>query len=731
MKSILKKTFIINYFILLTGLFLVEIIFKLISGGEIMEASTLRIFIGLNIFCVIVSFLMNFLRNNFIKKFLIGLMIFALATYSCAELGFYNFLGVYMSVQTSSQFGAVVDYISDFIASFKLQYFLTFIPFILYLPTAIFLNKGRRDKLSLKNSAIVLAVVFAVTIPFYAFTIVSKKFQDKFQIVTNANLFLTASNPTLTVKEYGTLGFVFLDFKAMLFPVTIEVDYSNSDPFGVDEEVLPEEEVVDLRRTFDDTKWNEVINSETNKTLNSLNKYFINRKITMKNEMTGLFENKNLIVIMIESANDILYDEKYFPNFNKLVQGGWSWENNYSPRNSCATMNNEFSGMTSLYSIYNTCTASKYKVNYYYESIFNLFNNKDYITFSEHNYTEAYYPRKTIHPNMGSGEYFSVQKLGIPYSNEYINWSNDDDAMKSILKIVDKKREENEHFMTWWTTVSSHQPYGVNSIQGGANFDMTKDTKYPKDVRRYMSKLKILDNALGLLLDGLEERGILEDTVIVLYGDHYPYGIKTSNLNKVLDYDTSEDLNAEQVPFVIYNAGTTDGTVFKEYTSYMNILPTLANLFNLDYDPRLYLGYDLFSSDARSLTVFADGSWKNEVGFYNASKNKIKYYGEEKYTPEQIAAINNDIAAKIDVSEKAIKNNYFTYLYKKLYGNGGNVQTTTKPTTTTTKPTTTTTKPTTTTTTVGVTTKPVTTTSSTTTTTTTTTTTKAQEDNNN
>ena len=142
MKSIFKKTFIINYFILLTGLFLVEIIFKLISGGEIMEASTLRIFIGLNIFCVIVSFLMNFLRNNVIKKFLMGLMIFALATYSCAELGFYNFLGVYMSVQTSSQFGAVVDYLSVFIASFKLQYFLTFIPFILYLPTAIFLIKG-------------------------------------------------------------------------------------------------------------------------------------------------------------------------------------------------------------------------------------------------------------------------------------------------------------------------------------------------------------------------------------------------------------------------------------------------------------------------------------------------------------------------------------------------------------------------------------------------------------
>jgi phosphoglycerol transferase MdoB-like AlkP superfamily enzyme len=349
-----------------------------------------------------------------------------------------------------------------------------------------------------------------------------------------------------------------------------------------------------------------------------------------------------------------------------MIKGGWSWENNYSPRNACATMNNEFSGMTSLYSIIKTCTASKYKNNNYHESVFNLFNNQNYNTFSVHDYTDAYYPRKTIHPNMGSGEYYGVNKLGISYSSEYVNWANDDEAMKSFLKILDKKTNNGEHFMSWFTTVSSHQPYGVDSKQGNAYYDMTKGTKYPSDVRRFMSKLKFVDDALGILMDGLEERGMLEDTVIVLYGDHYPYGISTNNLNKVLDYDTKKDKNAEQVPFVIYNAGTTDGTVFKEYTSYMNILPTLANLFNLDYDPRLYLGYDLFSEDAVSMTVFADGSWKNEIGFYDASKNKVKYYGDKKYTQEEVTAINKDISAKMAISEKAIESNYFKYLNTQL-----------------------------------------------------------------
>ena len=65
----------------------------------------------------------------------------------------------------------------------------------------------------------------------------------------------------------------------------------------------------------------------------------------------------------MESVNDIFINPELYPNFYKMLSEGWYFENNYSPRNSCATMNNEFSAMTSIYSIYNTCTASKYKNN--------------------------------------------------------------------------------------------------------------------------------------------------------------------------------------------------------------------------------------------------------------------------------------------------------------------------------------------------------------------------------
>lgn len=659
MKEKINNSYLITYIILIFGMFIPEMIFKLINKSNIFDISTLRIFLGLNIFCAIISFILGF-ANHIVKKIVTSILVFASSIYTCAQLGFFNFLGVYISFQTSSQLGAVKDYVKDFIRSFKPEFFLVFIPFVLIILIYIFFSKKmNKEKIRLKSNVIISSTILVASIVLYAVTILTPGLQNKYQTVTNKKLFLTASNPSLTVEQFGTLGFCFLDLKALTFPVILEENYSINTNYN------GSSTITEYSREIDDSIWVKVIDEEADKKMNSLNNYFINRKITDKNEYTGLLEDKNLIVIMMESVNDIFINPEYYPNFYKLVSEGWYWENNYSPRNSCATMNNEFSGMTSLYSIYNTCTASRYKTNSYYESMFNIFNNSNYVTFSAHNYTDAYYPRKTIHPNMGSGEYFSVEKIGIDYSNEYINWSNDDDFMAEILNIIDSKTEENKRFMTWLTTVSSHQPYSVDSIQGNRYYDLTEDTDYPEDVRRYMSKLKILDDGLGILLEGLEDRNILDDTVIVLYGDHYPYGISTDNLNIVLDYDTKEYYNAERVPFVIYNSEL-ESKVYSEYTSYINILPTLANLFNLEYDPRLYLGTDLLSSDYESRVVFADGSWKNENYYYDATKNKVTNFTDKELSLDELKLINDDINTKINVSNDAIKNNYFDYLEEKL-----------------------------------------------------------------
>jgi len=117
---------------------------------------------------------------------------------------------------------------------------------------------------------------------------------------------------------------------------------------------------------------------------------------------------------------------------------------------------------------------------------------------------------------------------------------------------------------------------------------------------------------------------------------------------------------------VIYNSKMT-ATKFKEYTSYMNIVPTLANLFDLEYDPRLYAGQDILSSDYENRIVFSDGSWRDNKAFYDAGSGKITYFqSSNTYTTEEVKEINNTIKERMEMSSLAIKTNYFKNLYEKM-----------------------------------------------------------------
>ena len=91
-------------------------------------------------------------------------------------------------------------------------------------------------------------------------------------------------------------------------------------------------------------------------------------------------------------------------------------------------------------------------------------------------------------------------------------------------------------------------------------------------------------------------------------------------------------------------------------------LVELNNLFNLDYDPRLYLGEDLFSDNLTNRVIYADGSWQDDVAIYNSASSSIDYLGEKIYTTEELQRINQDVMNKIRMSNLAISENYFNYL---------------------------------------------------------------------
>lgn len=672
-----------NYFLLMMTLFVEELIFRWCVGFSLLDWSVLRIFIGLNMVCLALSAIFSFF-GRIVSNILTFIVAFIGTAYAIIQAGFVNYLGVFMSFGTASQAGAVQDYIMDYIASFSWKFWLIAVPvvllFIFYilfdyrlkilenndtidfadkfdseerkkLNDQILARKRRSRKVNAKINAVVIAVMLAGV---YYYTLGAAFMQNDLQLKSTKSLFNNPDIPNIAMGQFGYTMYAFVDVKSVVLP-SKGTDEIESFEEGYDK---PEQVSSDFTRYIDDTIWEQVIANETRSNFKILNNYYISQEITDKNDFTGFFKDKNLILIMMESTNNMLINKDLFPNVYKLYNEGWAWDNAYSPRNSCSTGNNEMSGMTSLFTINNSCTANNYKKNIYPEAIFNLFNNAGYTTTSFHNYTDQYYARTVYHPNMGSGHFYGVQELGIPYSNVYKEWPSDVELIEKVLDIT----KDQDKFMTWITSVSAHQPYTQSSVLGDKYLDLLDDTNYNISLKRYLSKLMEFDKAIGALLDGLEEQGKLDDTVIVMYADHYPYGLTTSTINSYFDYDVTKRFEVDRTPFIIYNTKM-KAQKHSEYTSYVNVTPTVANLFDLDYDPRLYAGKDILSNNYENRVIFADGSWQDQVAFYSAANGKITYFEPNTtYTAEEIKNINTIVKNRISMSNLAIKNNYFNYL---------------------------------------------------------------------
>ena len=372
----------------------------------------------------------------------------------------------------------------------------------------------------------------------------------------------------------------------------------------------------------------------------------------------------------------------------KIYNEGISFRNNFSPRNNCSTGNNEFTTLTSMFTINNTCTANTYASNKYYQSVFGVFKDAGYKTTSYHDYTQKYYRRNKIHTNLGVDKFYGVTDLEMEYNEKYEEWPSD----VVMFKQAQKYYMNEDKFMAYFATVTPHQTYHVPSEFGDKYVDNWKDTDYSMRLKRYLSKLKTLDLALEELLRQLEEAGKLDDTVIALFGDHYPYGLQDSDINKYLkannagytiSRNSTKNKNVDRTPLVIYNSQIEPVQV-EEYTTIIDLLPTLLNMFDMDYDPRLYLGTDIMSESHESRAVFADGSWQNEYGFYYAPTSKMTYSQDAfKYSNQELKDINTEIKQRQKMSTNAIKNNYFNYLNSgiKKYKNELNKTTTTTTTT--------------------------------------------------
>ena len=652
-------------------------IVRIFTGAPFNDFAVVRILLSSIIISLFVSFIGHFLPKLG-QRILNIIYILFVGIYNFAEFGLSSYIGFFMGIGNADQGTKVGEFIRDFFSSYKVIHYTILIPLIIFLIYYIFIDRfvtkniKRNSEFTLIQKIyieVVTVVIIIILSSAYYATIRLDNFKNKLQTESNYGLWLYPENSNLTVNNFGVLMFGFCDIKASI--LHIDADYVMN--LNLNKSVIENKEnnnevvPVDLERKIDDTSWKELISKTNDGTFKSLNNYFINRSITPKNDMTGKFKDKNLIIIMMESVNEIaIYNEEYFPTLYKMYHEGISFKNNYSPRNNCSTGNNEFTVLSSLFTINNTCTANTYASNKYPEAVFNIFNNAGYKTSAYHDYTQKFYRRSKILPNLGANKYYGVEDLKIPYST---NYTEADD--KDMFIAAQKYYMNEDKFMAYFATVTPHQSYIDSQICSERYYKKYRDLGYSSNLSRYLSKMQVMDEAFQELLKQLEETDKLKDTVIAVFGDHFPYGLTDSQINEFLEKNnagytinrnSTTNKNVDKTPMFIYNSEM-EPLVVEDYTTIIDLLPTLLNMFDLEYDPRLYLGTDIFSNTHSSRAVFADGSWTNERGYYHAPNSSMKYLeGAEKYTDKELMYINQEISNRQKMSASAIKSNYFNYL---------------------------------------------------------------------
>lgn len=401
-----------------------------------------------------------------------------------------------------------------------------------------------------------------------------------------------------------------------------------------------------------------LIANEKSESTKSVYSFFKNTTATKKNEYTGIYQGKNLIFILAESFNSVVVSEEYTPNLYKLINSGFHFSNFYSPT-FLSTTGGEFQAMTGLVPSAETLNEWHKGKAYLPFAIGNIFGKEDYTTKAFHNWNFEYYNRNNTMPEMGFEDFLACDNGLEQIADCYWNSINAPEDSQLIAKTM-KEYVNEDKFATFYITMSGHSPYIFDSTK--RNYEIVKDLPYSEETRAYIASQIDLDNAIATLLENLEEEGVLEDTVICLVGDHYPYAMDISNINEMSSYPRDELFEVNHSDLVIWNKNQ-ETVEINKVGSQIDILPTILNLFGLEYDSRLMIGKDLLS-DAEGIAIFSDLSWITDSGYYISKSNKFTAT-KDNVSSNYASSINQWVNNSVIVSKRIIIDDIYAKIFER------------------------------------------------------------------
>lgn len=385
------------------------------------------------------------------------------------------------------------------------------------------------------------------------------------------------------------------------------------------------------------------------------------------NKYTGIFKNKNLIFVQLEGIDDWLLTEKDMPTLYGMLNNSFVFQNHYSYYNGGgSTFNSEFAVNTGFITpLSYTQNAYSFNKNSFPYSMANMFKNQDYDVNAFHMNSGEYYSRQTNYTNWGYDKYYGLLDI-----NDYKDKSYTlDRELINDITFQEKMFPKDSKFVDYIITYSNHLPFTNTKGVCKLLYDMEMDLDDTVDMGEESSSMFVqlteeecirkqaheTDYMMELLLKKLTELNLIDDTVIVVFTDHYLYTVEDKT---ILDkYKNTSNNLINKTPFFIWQ-NNMKRTNIKEVTSQLNILPTTLNLFGINYNPNYYIGSDALSSNYKGIVFFSDYSWYDgniyvDNGVIANNKSSSQEYLDEKNYYIHYLTKKNDLALKYNVFKKS------------------------------------------------------------------------------
>lgn len=650
MKFKLKKiNVIVTCFIIFTYL---ELVFRLFTSNEVFGMNLLYSSLYNLFLAMIISFIVGF-GNNKTNKILFFILVGVMCFIYALQLCVFKMFGFYFDLSLLGATDQVLTFYSEGIKVILQNIFgvlLLFLPFILLL---IFNRYFAIRKVNWKFNLIKLGSAIAVFVIFILCLNINKD-----GINSTYELYYNVSNNELNIKKLGVLNAFRLDLQRNIFGFEEKISIIDNDNYEDDNKDDEEEEVVYEYNNLD-IDFDSLIASESNSTIKQMHEYFKNESGTLQNEYTKYFEGKNLILFMAESFNEIAVREDLTPTLYKLVNSGFKFNNFYTPTIS-STIGGEFQELTGLVAASGFLSPWKSGENYYPFGLATAFQNLDYNTYAYHDHTYTFQSRHKYLSALGFDNYLGCRN-GLEERINCKEWPESDVEM--IDATFDDYINSEEPFMVYYVTVSGHGDYGFNySAMARKHKDDVAGLEYSEKPLAYLAAQIELNDALELLIARLDAAGELEDTVIALVGDHYPYYLSIDEVNEISSYEKDSVVEVNRSNFILWNSEMETIEIDK-VGSQIDVLPTIYNLFGVQYDSRLIIGKDILSTEP-GLAIFGNSSWVSDKGTYYARTGEFVAKDGIDVGEDYIKYMNSVVSNKITMSRYIMQNDY----YRKVLG---------------------------------------------------------------